>query len=300
MKTTVCLIIALLATFILSGSCDTRTFGSNGIDSSYYDYNYESLGYKFFEPKNRLMLHYDLEEISALSYYKPGILATVQDESGRLFFIDTKEGKIVNTIRFDTSGDYEGVEIVGNTAYVVESNGDIFKFPIDSEKKPKVKKENTVFTSANDVEGMGFHNGKLLLVCKASGDIKGNKVKGKAVYKVDPKDLEVKKKEWLNITEKEIEDFIKNRRFFNKIREFDPSGIAIHPITKDIYIISADKLVVIFDEQKELKEVVKLNGSTYRQAEGICFAPDGTMYISNEGDGSRGRVFELPYSPKAE
>ena len=261
------------------------------------DYDYKKLGYKFFKPDAELALHYDLEEISALAYYKPGVLATVQDESGRLFFINTKDGKIIRSLRFDTTGDYEGVEIIDETAYIIESNGDLFKFKIKDKEELKVKRENTVFTSRNDVEGMGYYDGYLLAACKASGDIKGNKAEGKAIYRIDPKDLEVKKKEWLSFEKKDIEKFIKKRKYFKKIREFDPSGIAIHPITKDIYIISADKAVLIFDQNHQLKEVVKLDGSLYRQAEGICFAPDGTLYLASEGGGSRGKIVVLSYNP---
>lgn len=282
---------------LIFNSCDTISGTSRDMDSVYMDYDYEKIGYKFFAPSSQFNLHYDLEEISGLSYYKPGILATIQDESGRLFFIDAKDGEILRSIRFDRSGDFEGVEIIGEMAFVVESNGDVFKFKISDEEDINVKKENTVFNSSNDIEGLGWHDGYLLVACKGSGDTKDNKAKGKAVYRLDPKDLDVKKKEWLSFEEKDLEKFIKDRKHFNKIRQFDPSGIAIHPITKDIYIISADKAVVIFDQNHKLKEVVRLNGSLYRQAEGICFAPDGTLYISNEGDGLRGKLISLSYNP---
>lgn len=288
--------LILTVVCMVFNSCDIISGAGGDVDSIYMDYDYEKIGYKFFKPSTQFNLHYDLEEISGLSYYKPGILATIQDESGRLFLISTKDGKILRSIRFDRTGDYEGVEIIEETAFVIESNGDIFKFKISEKEEVKVKKENTVFNSSNDIEGMGWHDGHLLIACKASGDTKDNKAKGKAIYRLDPKDLKVKKKEWLSFEEKDLEKFIKDRKYFKKIKQFDPSGIAIHPITKDIYIISADKALIIFDQNHELKEVVKLDGSIYRQAEGICFAPDGTLYISNEGDGVRGKILSLSYN----
>lgn len=288
--------IILISICSLFSNCNTMSMNDEGIDSLYMDYDYKKLGYKFFAPDEEFALHYDLEEISGLSYYKPGILAVVQDESGRLFLINTKDGKIIKSYRFDTTGDYEGVEIIGQTAYIAESNGDIFKFKISDKDDLKVKRENTIFTSKNDVEGLGYYEDYLLVACKASGDTKNNNAEGKAIYRLDPKDLEVKKKEWLSFKKKKIEDFIKGRKYFKKIREIDPSGIAVHPITQDIYIISADRIILVFDQNHQIKEVVRLDNSLYRQAEGICFAPDGTLYISNEGEGSRGEILKFSYN----
>ncbi|MEL7004445.1 MAG: SdiA-regulated domain-containing protein, partial [Bacteroidota bacterium] len=238
MKKSALFITIFISVWLISLGCEMMPNNNGVMDSVYMDYDYNKIGYKFFKPTSKFNLHYDLEEISGLAYYQPGVLVSVQDESGRLFLIDSKNGKIIRTIRFDTSGDYEGVEIIDETAYVIESNGDVFKFKMTDEKEAKTKKENTVFNSSNDVEGLGFANEYLLVACKASGDTKENKAKGKAIYRLDPKDLDVKKKEWLSFKPKDLEEFIEGRQYFKKIRQFDPSGIAIHPITKDVYIIS--------------------------------------------------------------
>lgn len=281
---------------IFSSGCDMMTNKGGEVDKIYKDYDFEKLGYNFFAPDAKVKLHYDLEEISGLTCYKPGVLAGVQDESGRLFLINTNDGKIIRSIRFDHTGDYEGVEIIGEKAYVMESNGDLFHFEMTEGEEVKSKKENTVFNSSNDIEGLGYIDNYLLVACKASGDTKENNAKGKAIYRLDLKSLKVKKKEWLDFEVKDLSKFIEKRPYFKKVKEFDPSGIAIHPITKDIYIISADKAVIIFNKNHELVEVVKLDGKLYRQAEGICFAPDGTLYISNEGEGARGEILTLKYN----
>ena len=70
----------------------------------------------------------------------------------------------------------------------------------------------------------------------------------------------------------------------DKAADFGPSGIAIHPKTREIYIISSvGKLLVILDKKGNLKYFEKLNADIFKQPEGICFEQDGTLYISSEG-----------------
>ena len=69
-----------------------------------------------------------LNEISALSMSLDGQrLIAVQDEEGDLFFLDKKNGKIVEEVPFWKDGDYEGVESVGDDIFVVKSSGTIYK-----------------------------------------------------------------------------------------------------------------------------------------------------------------------------
>ena len=65
---------------------------------------------------------------------------------------------------------------------------------------------------------------------------------------------------------------------------FDPSAAAIHPIDKKLYILSsAGNLLVIADKNGKPLLGYNLNPDDHPQAEGIAFAPNGDMYITNEG-----------------
>jgi hypothetical protein len=65
--------------------------------------------------------------------------------------------------------------------------------------------------------------------------------------------------------------------------KFLPSAIALHPITKDLYLISAvDHLLFVF-EDGSLKHIEKLDHKIFNQPEGITFLKNGDMLISNEG-----------------
>jgi len=75
----------------------------------------------------------------------------------------------------------------------------------------------------------------------------------------------------------------------NRAEDFSPSGIAIHPTTYQIYILSSQgKTLSIFDSSKKLVAIIFLNKKEHLQPEGICFSPDGDLFISNEGKGISG------------
>lgn len=277
----------MLLLFLLGLLSCTNLNGNKGQGKIYSDYSKELVPYALFEPDNKIKLHWDLEEISGLAYYKDGLLGAVEDERGKLYILDAETGDIKRKIKFEKVGDYEGVEFINEMAWVMKSNGDFFTFNIRDDQEVIVKKIRSPFSSDNDLEGLGMINNHLLIACKKEGQIDGVKRKGKGIYKM----IEQQAEPFLFVKLKELNEFIKNRNHLNKIKDFDPSAIAVHPQNNDIYILSADRVLVVYDSEKKLKEVVKLNSRIYTQPEGICFNPQGVLYISSEGDGDRGELF---------
>lgn len=75
---------------------------------------------------------------------------------------------------------------------------------------------------------------------------------------------------------------------------FKPSGIAVHPKSNDIYIIgSVGKMMVVLNHTGEIKNLIPLNPKIFWQPEGICFSPDGDLYISSEGRGKAGYILKF-------
>jgi uncharacterized protein YjiK len=75
---------------------------------------------------------------------------------------------------------------------------------------------------------------------------------------------------------------------------FSPSGIAIHPNTELVYILSSvGKLLVILTPNGSIHHIEKLNKEIHKQPEGICFEKDGTLWISTEGKGGTAKIFEF-------
>ncbi|MBL7914212.1 MAG: SdiA-regulated domain-containing protein, partial [Bacteroidia bacterium] len=67
---------------------------------------------------------------------------------------------------------------------------------------------------------------------------------------------------------------------------FRPSSLAVHPLTDEIYIISAaDFMLVVMDRNGSIVHIKPLDKQVYPKAEGITFLKDGTMIITSEAGG---------------
>ena len=76
---------------------------------------------------------------------------------------------------------------------------------------------------------------------------------------------------------------------------FSPSGIAIQPQTKNIYILSSvGKILLVLDKLgKKILTIQALEKKITKQPEGITFDKKGTLYISSEGRSGKGRIFHF-------
>jgi hypothetical protein len=81
-----------------------------------------------------------------------------------------------------------------------------------------------------------------------------------------------------------------------KVR-FKPSAASIHPLTRELYIISSiNKVVVIADVNGVPREVHRINPKLYKQPEGMAFTPQGDLLISNESaDIGASNIFFFKY-----
>lgn len=255
--------------------------------------------YDFKSPDAKYMLPYVLEEISGLTYYKDGLLACVQDEDGKVFFYNHKDRKMDREVRFAGSGDYEGLEIIGDAVYVVKSNGDLYFFELGEDDQVKADKIETPLNKDNDIEGLAYDHeeDELILACKGNGDIKDRKVAGRAFYRYDLREEKLKKKPVFNITKEDIKAFLETQIDFEYEAErinFRPSGIAFHPIQNLYYVIaSTGKLLLMVDRKGNVKGSVPIDPRLLGQPEGICFAPNGDMFISSEGQGDKGYILKF-------
>ena len=256
--------------------------------------------YNFKKPDAKYFLPSVLEEVSALSYAGNGLIACVQDEEGKVFLYNHKTQRLERTIRFEGSGDFEGVEVVGDDIYAVKSNGTLYKFKLDTEEeKVRAKEIKTPLSKSNDVEGLAYDpkTEELILACKGDGDLEDDKVKGRAFYRYEVDDQDFKKKPLFNITRGDIKRFLESQIDFeyeeNRIN-FRPSGIALHPKQDLFYIIaSTGKLLLIVDKDGKIKGSVPIDPRLLGQPEGICFAPNGDLFISSEGQGDKGYILKF-------
>src|ERR1043165_5387071 len=73
----------------------------------------------------------ELSEISGVTYYQnDNSVFAIADEDGILYRISLQKPYNVKKWHFAKPGDYEDVTLVNNTLYVLQSNGNIYSFPL--------------------------------------------------------------------------------------------------------------------------------------------------------------------------
>ena len=239
--------------------------------------------YDLENPSQKITLPKSLKEISGLSFYKNNQLACINDEEGKVFIFDLTKKEISEKIPFGKSGDYEGIEVVGNEVFVLRSDGLIKSFKIGESY------EREIDCSDPDVveyEGLSYDptTGNLLLAAKERIKEVDNK---KMIYAYDFK---------RKILFKSIA--IPDEKLIGKDgkKTFRPSGIAIHPITQQVFIIASQgKKLLILSKDGAKEALIDLNPNLYKQPEGICFTPNGNLYISSEGAGGDGYILAFDY-----
>src|SRR5690606_33254397 len=96
--------------------------------------------------------------------------ACVQDELGTIYIYNTSSEKIEKEIPFSGAGDFEGLTIVGETAYVLRADGNLFQVKNYTAAKPVVIEYNLALTAKQDPEGLTYDskNNRLLIAIKGS------------------------------------------------------------------------------------------------------------------------------------
>ena len=75
-----------------------------------------------------------------------------------------------------------------------------------------------------------------------------------------------------------------------------PSGIAMHPQTKDIYVTDGrNSMLLVLDGAGKSKNLYNLNNKEFSQPEGISFHSNGDLFISNEGAKSSGNILKVQH-----
>lgn len=264
-------------------------------DDSKYKLRASGYEYNLKDVKRRWDLPGDLEEISGLSYYKGDQLACVQDEKGVLYLYDLIKGEIALDMKFGSKGDYEGVEIVDETAYVLRSDGEIFYFELGSDRVEKIK---TGLTEDNDAEGLGYskRTSEFLIACKEQPGLKKEDLKNcRAVYRLGLHDDEVKKHDRYLIEGASYNKMLEEKGLSKKKHKpFKPSGVAVHPGTGDLFVIgTVGKMLLVMNPVGEIKDLVPLDPEIFVQPEGITFSPEGDLFISSEGKGKKGYILKF-------
>lgn len=269
------------------------------------------ISYDFKNPDVQITLPDTLREISGFTVIDNETVACVQDENGIIFIYDIKKQKIKRQFKFSENGDYEGITAVSNTIYVLRSDGLLFEIENYNSKKPSIKKYLTGISCSNS-EGLCYldETNSLLIACKGKSTIQTNKPSNRLIYSFNLTTHKLEVKPYLELDRSELTAFAQNHHFNfakrktknDKVTEIpfkiNPSEIAIHPISKDIYILSAtDYCLFIYSKDKKLKHIESLDKTMFNKAEGLSFLANGDLLISNEGKLRKADMLFFKYKP---
>jgi hypothetical protein len=235
--------------------------------------------------KKEYVLDDDLLEISGLAVVDSNKIAAINDERGDLYFVDLPSGTHTST-KFSGKGDYEELVKTDSAWFILESNGDLHEVAMNSDKHKKYKFD---LEKKIEFESMVWYHKqhKLVIISKEHRKRRDHIV----AYSFDLATRTFDEEPFFHISFKDIFTKLEN---FNA--ECKPSGAAINPVNNKLYIIaSVGKLLLVCSLKGEPEKIYKLNPNHFPQPEGISFANNGDMYISNEGLEGKATILKFPH-----
>ncbi|MEO6288913.1 MAG: SdiA-regulated domain-containing protein [Ginsengibacter sp.] len=273
------------------------TSEKNIADSSVNSSGGKSYSYDLKKPLHSWRLPDQLVEVSGNTWVDKDHLILIEDLNPLLYLVKIGDDKLTleKTISFkkesDEKFDIEDVTIVNDIVYALWSHGTLFKIS-DWKSNPSVDKIKTFLKKENNTEGLCYDplTKKLLIACKDDSGVPDEKKSTRAVYDFDITNNTLDEQPFLLIHKKDFEKLADGKLGFN------PSAIAVHPITHDIYMLSTrdNKCMAVYSRDGTLKAFQFIDKDLMPQPEGICFSPEGRLYISSEGKkGEPGNLFEF-------
>ncbi len=293
---TTAMCFTLILALLLTCSCRPTTDWSAHFDPAPFD-----MPYDLSRPDTCWLLPDALREISGLSW-SHDTLWTHNDEQGILFRLSANDASLLDTLHFHKDGDYEGIEKVGSTVWVVKSNGTLYAVDL---RTRTTRKYATPLGKAQDVEGLACDTAhrRLLLACKGSaGD--GFSPFERAIYAFDLDSLALAPRPLYVIHQQAVDAWLGSQpagEWRDKLMEafaktddhlrFRPSALAVHPLTGDLWVVSSPgKLLLVLSPQGKIRHIARLDKRILPQPEGIAFAPDGTLFLASEGRQGQGKI----------
>lgn len=245
-------------------------------------------GYDLASPE-KLVLDEDLDEVSGIQYLEAdSSIIAINDEEGKLYRLNRKGKKQGKAFKFAKKGDFEDITHDEHYWYAIKSNGEVTRIAgafTDSSTTTVYP-----FTQQGWEFETIYHDAarkQILTLSKIPLQLDSGRV---PAFKLDTVTAAFVPAPYSSPDTNAI------RQLANKKKvEFKPTAAAIHPFTGELFILSAkDKMLVIMKDGKTTG-AYKLDKEMFRQPEGICFMPDGTMMISNEAAGGNANILVFTY-----
>lgn len=272
---------------------------SHRVDTPLDDSTYR---FDFTTPDLEFDLPGRLREISGLTMISDSLVGAIEDETGVIYVININSGEVVNQFKFGKKGDYEGIELVDDTMYVLRSDGEIYMVANWQSEDPQTLRIRTYLDRKNDTEGLGYQaeHHRLLIAAKEYPGKGRSRVRSIFGFDLFRKELDPEPAylipldtigvrlglpgEWIRTLLAPILD----------LEGFKPSALAVHPLTGDIFVISSVlKVIAVLNSGGKLTALFPVEVDGMPQPEGLAFLSNGDLLIATEGRGGKGRIFRF-------
>jgi uncharacterized protein YjiK len=279
--------IFLIAGLAIFSSCSSGTSPEKTSDTFPTGYSLEN--------HSKISLPSTLNEISGIAW-NPDFMWAIDDEYGDLFQLKLETGEISGRIKFGKEEDYEDLVVLGDTAWVLRSNGDLYRVTNFLGNEPKTQHFESNLKGKNDFETLIKKPGTedLWIMCKNCEEDK----KGEAsIFQFDIQAGTFQKNPIATL--KLDGGFGQNSGFANESLPMEPSAAAFHPISGDLFIVSSvGKWLLVTSSTFQPKSIHTLDQKLFVQPEGLSFDPAGNLYISNEGKNQKPNLLIFPFTPR--
>ena len=230
------------------------------------------------KPVAQWVMPIELREISGLALLPNGQLLAHGDEQGIVVVLDPRSGLITSRFQLKggVHGDFEGITVVGNDIFMMQSNGRIFQFRQGANKAhvPYVI-HDTKLGKECEFEGIAYEadSSRFVMACKR---VTKKGIKDRLIlYRVSLRGGVIGDTSSLSLP---LEDVIGA----NNWKHFHPSDITIDPTTGNYVIVAAqEKAIVVMTPGGEIVRATALPGK-HPQAEGVAITPDNVLIVSDE------------------
>ncbi len=231
----------------------------------------------------QLKLPKGLEEISGLTMTPGGELLAVADERADIYRIRFDQAEVTLHSRFggkkSVKGDFEGIALLGDTLYIVTSEGDLLAKPVNADDGA-FEQFDTALKKTCELEGLATYPGhpRLLLLCKTPY-IKGFR-KSLLIYAWSAETQALQPDPWLAL-----------RYADHGLPRLHPSGISFTASGNAVIVAGREQYHLVLTPQGEVLEHGKLpNPHVHLQTEGVVLGSDDTLYLADEGQNGRGTI----------
>jgi uncharacterized protein YjiK len=238
-----------------------------------------------------------LMEISGICYNdENNTLLAISDSKKQVFEINYRNIKLKDFTDkvVPAESDLEDIAKVGDQLFLLSSRGAITEVNANATARDSnsVKVYELPQPGKNDFETIYYDPTVkgLVILCKSCAFEKGQHTR--SAFRFDLETRRFDTSAFFNISTEDVKKLLKDDN-----AKFDPSAAAIHPVDKRLYILSsAGTLMVVADTRGKVIEAYNLNPDKFPQAEGIAFAPNGEMFISNEGKYGKPTLSIFPFN----